>query len=132
MILFIDTTAFFALLDQDDVHHRKAKAQWVDLLASENVFVTTNYILVECFALIQHRLGMEAVRAFQDDILPLVRVEWVDAETHKSGVSAFFAASRRKLSLVDCVSFETMRCLGIKAAFTFDPHFSEQGFSSIS
>jgi predicted nucleic acid-binding protein len=79
----------------------------------------------------QSRLGLEAVRGFQEDILPLINIEWVSAETHKSGVSALLAASRRKLSLVDCVSFEIMRTLGIKNFFAFDPHFAEQVFKSI-
>ena len=74
---------------------------------------------------------MDAVRIFQEDILPLINIEWVDAATHKSGVSALLAASRRKLSLVDCVSFETMRNSGIKTVFAFDRHFAEQGFSCI-
>jgi predicted nucleic acid-binding protein len=38
------------------------------------------------------------------------------------------AAGRKKLSLVDCVSFETMRLLGVTIAFTLDKHFKEQGF----
>jgi predicted nucleic acid-binding protein len=38
------------------------------------------------------------------------------------------AAVRKKLSLVDCVSFETMRVLKVTTAFTFDRHFKEQGF----
>lgn len=93
--------------------------------------ICNNYILVETFSLVQQRLGMDAVRVFQEDILPLINIEWIDAETHKSGVSALLAASRRKLSLVDCVSFETMRTFGIKIVFAFDPHFAEQGFKCI-
>ena len=31
----------------------------------------------------------------------------------------------------DCVSFETMRRLGIKNAFALDRHFSEQGFECV-
>jgi predicted nucleic acid-binding protein len=65
------------------------------------------------------------------DIFPLINIGWVSAETHKSGVRALLAASRRKLSLVDCVSFEIMRTLGIKNVFAFNPHFAEQGFKSI-
>jgi predicted nucleic acid-binding protein len=34
----------------------------------------------------------------------------------------------RELSLVDCVSFDVMRRLETKAAFTFDEHFKDQGF----
>jgi uncharacterized protein len=41
------------------------------------------------------------------------------------------AAARRNLSLVDCVSFELMRRLGIRRVFCFDPHFAEQGFELV-
>ena len=128
MRVFIDTSAFYALLDRDDESHRKAKNAWTALLKNGNTLVTNNYVLVETVALIQHRLGIEAVRGFQNDILPLIHVEFVDAESHRSGVSALLSASRRNLSLVDCISFEMMRTSGIRAAFAFDPHFKEQGF----
>jgi uncharacterized protein len=131
MRIFIDISAIYALLDRDDIEHKKAKKIWIDLLRSENILITSNYVLVESFALIQNRLGLEAVRGFQEDIIPLVNIEWVNAETHKSGISALLAATRRKLSLVDCVSFEIMRILGIKTVFAFDPHFAEQGFQCI-
>ena len=125
---FIDTSAFYALLDRDDESHPKAKRVWVDLLSGEDTLITSNYVLVETFALLQHRLGMEAARGFQGDVLPLVNVEFVNSDIHRSGVSAFLSMSRRNLSLVDCVSFEMMRTLEIKAVFAFDPHFREQGF----
>ncbi len=128
MRIFIDTSAFYALLDRDDESHPKAKKVWVDLLNGENTLVTSNYVLVETFALLQHRLGMEATRGFQSDILPLVNVEFVSPDIHRSSISALLSVSRRNLSLVDCVSFEMMRNLEIKAVFAFDPHFEEQGF----
>lgn len=131
MITFIDTSAFFGLLDRDDKNHENARDTWVGLLADENPLITTNYVLVESFALIQHRLGLAAVRAFQEDVLPIIRVDWVTDSAHRAGVSALLAASKRNLSLVDCVSFETMRRTGIKTVFAFDPHFGKQGFDSI-
>ena len=131
MIIFIDTSAFLAILNRDDTNHPVAKNLWNELLYSENVIISNNYVLVESFALIQRRLGIAAVRVFQEDILPLINIEWINAGTHKSAVSALLAASRHKLSLVDCVSFEIMRTLGIKTVFAFDPHFAEQGFKCI-
>jgi len=32
------------------------------------------------------------------------------------------------MSVMDCVSFEVTRSLGIRRVFCFDPHFEEQGF----
>jgi predicted nucleic acid-binding protein len=75
---------------------------------------------------------MEAVRVFEEDVLSLINTEWIDKAMHEAGISALLTASRKKLSLVDCVCFEIMRNIGIKKIFAFDPHFEEQGFETIS
>ena len=128
MRIFIDTSAFFALLDRDDDNQEAAKKIWAKMLSAENTLVTDNYVLVETFALLQSRLGVSAVRAFQEDVLPIVNIEFVNPETHRAGIAALLASSKRNLSLVDCVSFEVMRTLGIRTAFAFDAHFKEAGF----
>lgn len=131
MTVFIDTSAFLAVLDGTDKHHLAAKEVWIKLVSSDAAIVSNNYVVLESFAVIQRRLGMEPLRVFSDDILPLINIEWIDGPVHKSGVSALLSAARKNLSLVDCVSFETMRSLGIRTAFVFDPHFKEQGFKCI-
>jgi predicted nucleic acid-binding protein len=131
MRTFIDTSAFYALLDRDDQNHQKAKRAWVEMLEEPPLMVTNNYILVETFALLQSRLGLEAVRRFQEDVIPIIQVAFVTPDMHRAGTAALLAAGRRGLSLVDCVGFEVMRELGIKVAFTFDSHFKEQGFDVI-
>lgn len=93
--------------------------------------ICSSYVLVETYALVQWRLGMEALRVFHEDMLPLLQVEWIDAELHQWGTNAILTANRRNLSLVDAVSFAVMRKLGIKKAFAIDRHFLEQGFENI-
>jgi len=46
-------------------------------------------------------------------------------------VSGVLAADGRRLSLVDCTSLETMRHLELHKVFSFDRHFSEQGFTTV-
>ncbi|GKT09315.1 type II toxin-antitoxin system VapC family toxin [Desulforhabdus sp. TSK] len=131
MRIFIDTSAFYALLDRDDANHPRARVAWTSMLEGTNSFFTSNYVLVESHALLQHRLGIDAVRGYHEDIVPLIHIEFVAPEVHRSGMGALLSASRRNLSFVDCVSFEVMRSLGIKTVFAFDPHFEEQGFTLI-
>jgi len=131
MSLFVDTSAFFAVLDANDENHVAARHMWEDLLTQEVVLVCSNYVLVETLALVQRRLGIPAVRVLQEDIMPMLNVEWVDESLHQVGIASVLAAARRRLSLVDCVSFEIMRRLGIKTAFVFDHHFEEQGFECL-
>jgi len=129
MRVYIDTSAFYALLDRGDENHREGKRAWMQMLEESYTLVTSNYVLVESFALLQGRIGFEAARGLQEDIVPVVHVEFVTPDLHRAGTAALLSASRRGLSLVDCVSFEMMRDFGIRTAFTFDSHFKEQGFS---
>ena len=131
MSVFVDTSAFFAILDADDENHDVARQMWGDLLTQEAVLICSNYVLVETLALVQRRLGIPAVRVFQEDIMPVLNVEWVDESLHQVGIASVLAAARRGLSLVDCISFEIMWRLGIKTAFAFDRHFDEQDFECL-
>jgi predicted nucleic acid-binding protein len=130
--IFVDTSALYSLLDADDGNHKASAATWRELMKSNRNIVTTNYVLLETFALIQNRLGLGAARRFQEDVVPVLSVEFVTPEMHRLGMAALLAASKRSLSLVDCVSFETMRDLGIRSVFAFDAHFQEYGFMSIT
>lgn len=129
--IFIDTSAFYALLDADDAGHRRVKDAWAKLIKSDSFLVTSNYILVETFALLQNRLGIEAVRVIQEDIVPLLDIRWIDAPVHAAATSAMLAAGRKQLSMVDCSSFEVMRKAGIRRVFTLDRHFREYGFECL-
>jgi predicted nucleic acid-binding protein len=93
MTVFMDTSAIFAVMDADDGNYRKASKIWSQLLETDSQILVSNYVLVEAFALIQHRLGMKAVRLFQEDIMPVLTVEWVDEAVHSSGVASLLAAA---------------------------------------
>ena len=128
MTVFVDTSAFYAVFDRDDSGHRAARETWTRLVSEDVTLITTNYVLVETSALFQRRLGLPALRAFHEDVVPLLNIEWVGEEIHAASLGAVLAAARKKLSLVDCVSFQVMRQQGIRAAFCFDSHFREQQF----
>ena len=131
MTVFVDTSALYAAADQEDAEHRRSVAAWSDLLLRSVTLLTTNYVLLETSALLQSRLGHSALRAFHQDVYPLLSVDWISLERHRAGVEAVLTAARRKLSIVDCVSFHTMRSQSVQTAFAFDPHFREQGFHLI-
>jgi uncharacterized protein len=131
MTVFVDTSAFYAVLDRDDANHDRAGGTWAKLLGDAANLVTNNYVLIETSALLQHRLGVAAVRTFHEDVVPLLRIDWISEPRHKAGMEAMLTAARKKLSLVDCVSFQSMRELGIRTAFRFDSHFHEQGFDTL-
>ena len=129
--IFVDTSALFALLATEDYLSNMAADIWDELIETQQTIITNNYALVECFALTQSRLGLDFVRHLQANIVPLLTIDWIDAEQHEAIVEDVLTANRRTLSLVDCSAFNTMRRLEIDTVFTFDPHFSDLGFNII-
>lgn len=123
----IDTSAFLAVLNADDEFHQQAAAIWLDLLIKEARLITNSFVLVEAYALIQTRLGL-AVKTPAREIIPLFEVMWIDDQLFRQTITSLLAANRQQLSLIDCSSFVTMHQNNITLAFTFDRHFSEQGF----
>jgi predicted nucleic acid-binding protein len=131
-MIFVDTSALYAVLDRDDQNNGPATATWRELLETDQTLLVTNYIIVETTALVQHRLGMEAVRVLAGEIVPVLQVHWITEADHMHAQNALLATDRRKLSLVDCSSFHSMRTRRLRTAFAFDPHFREQGFELLS
>ncbi|MHB0940081.1 MAG: type II toxin-antitoxin system VapC family toxin [Armatimonadota bacterium] len=129
--IFVDTSALFCLANTAEQDHDQAWDLWNGFIMQGSGLITNNYVIVETFALIQNRLGMDVVRRFESNLVPLLEISWIDEDRHKTIVGRLLTANRRQLSLVDCGSFETMRQLGIEQVFTFDEHFREQGFTVI-
>jgi uncharacterized protein len=127
-MIFVDTSALYAVLDRDDQNHAAARATWRELLEADETLLVTNYIIVETTALVQHRLGMDAVRVLVAEIVPVLDVHWISEVDHLHAQNALLATDRRKLSLVDCSSFHTMRTGLLRTVFAFDPHFHQHGF----
>jgi predicted nucleic acid-binding protein len=129
--VFADTSALLALLNDKDEHHAAAAHAFRKLQSRRSLLLTTSSVLVETYALLGRRLGVDAVRAFRTDFAPLLDVVWVDATLHEAGLDRLLKHRRRQLSLVDAVSFEVMTRRGLGEAFAFDPHFEQEGFALV-
>jgi len=131
MRCYIDISAFLAVLDADDKNYQQAKQIWIKLINEDTILFCSNYVLIEAIALIQHRFEIKALRAFYEDIIPLLTIVWIDETSHNEAIASLITAARKNFSLVDCVSFNIMRKLALKTAFAFDKHFKEQGFECL-
>ena len=125
--VFVDTSGFYAVLDAEDPFHTIARTEFERAERERWQLVTTNYVVHETWALVQHRLGWNAVEDFLDVMLPLCRVEFVDEALHARAAQRCRQSRRRKLSLTDCISFEVMRRLQLTEAIVKDEHFLENG-----
>ncbi len=130
--VFVDTSAAYALLVRSDDRHGQARRVFARLMADGAPLVTSSYVLVETYALLGRRIGLEAVAAFRDRFAPLLDIAWVDPATHDAALEDLLDRGARDLSLVDAVSFLVMRDRGIDSAFAFDRHFVQEGFVTLA
>lgn len=130
--MFVDTSFLVALLDEDDPRHAEALRLWQRVADERQAMLTSNYVVLEACAVLQRRLGVPAMRKLVRQILEPVAVEWVTRDDHERAVEALLVADRRRLSLVDCTSFEVMRRLDVRECLAFDQHFAEQGFAVVA
>jgi len=131
MNVFVDTSALISLLDADEHTHDLACRLFSELLNKKANLITTNYVIVETYALTQRRFGLKAVKILNDNIIPLIKIEWITEASHQSALNTLICANRKKLSLVDCISFVVMQRLSLTIAFTFDKHFNQHGFKCV-
>ena len=127
-MIFVDTSAFFALVDEHDPRHLTAKEKLEGMLEQNEALITHNYVLVETYALLPRRVGFEAARKFYRDVYQLSQILWVSQTQHERASKIFVTQKVPRYSFVDCVSFELMRTHGIKQYFAFDEDFKHAGF----
>ncbi len=124
MRIFVDTSAFYALADIRDQHHEKAKAYYLNNYRRGR-FWTSEYVFVETWSLIHHKLGKAAVRKYWETMRGnVVSLELVaDADVERAW-EIFTIYEDQDFSLVDCTSFAMLERLGINDVFAFDIHFN--------
>lgn len=125
--VFVDTSGFYAFIDGSDPRHGDAKRIFKRSLDEGWTLVTTSYVVHECWALMQHRLGWEAVDAWASQIIPCCQIVWVDERLHEMGVERARQSRERGFSLTDAVSLACIRQRGIPFAVAFDRHFEREG-----
>jgi predicted nucleic acid-binding protein len=129
--VFVDTSALYALLISSDKNHAHAARVFRSLQARTATLLTTSYVLVETYALLGKRVGLEAVASFREDFQQLLEITWVGPELHERGLALLLNRRRRDLSLVDAVSFVAIRDNRVENVFTYDPDFAREGFSTL-
>ena len=129
--IFLDTVGLVGLWNRRDQWHAAAKAAFATLLTRDVRFVTTTFVLLEC--------GNTAARhPFRTDVMSL-REELLDdgqlidpsASDCEQAWAAYERGEAGDAGIVDLVSFEVMRRLGLSEAFTHNGHFRAAGFVTL-
>ncbi len=127
--VFVDTSAFYAYLDRTDHFHAASTELFLRGEREGWHLLTSNYVLHESWALIQARLGWDAVEDWLNVFVPRCEVVWIEETLHRVAAARARQARERRLSLTDCSSFEIMLSRGCREVIADDAHFFHQGFT---
>jgi uncharacterized protein len=126
--IFLDTVGLLAVWDASDQWHVPADAVFNELLAENRPLLTTSYVLLECGNAAARRPYRARVKVLRE----LLRAENLLFDPTEAELSQAWHDYDRgvanQVGIVDQVSFQVMRRLGLNRAFTNDQHFVAAGF----
>jgi uncharacterized protein len=136
LLVFVDSSALKADYDTGDDWHQEAVDFMHKVAAREtevSLFVTTDYVLDEAVTITRFAHSHSKAVELADAALSstFMRLVYCDEGLFGEGMKISKQHSDKEWSLTDCVSFATMKKLGLKTAFTFDSHFKQAGFATL-
>lgn len=130
-MIFIDTSAFYAMDVKNDANYERASRIKEDIARNKyGMPYTTNYVIDETITLMRFRAGHEEAVAFGEKIKSsrVLKIIRADENIENRALNIFKEFRDIELSFTDCVTYVVMKELGIKDIFAFDRHFSQLGF----
>jgi len=129
MRIFVDTSAWFALSNRKDQHHKQAREFLASFQSVPVLFLTTDYVVDETLTLLRlkvsHREALAYLRLFSRS--PQLSREQVTPDHLKRAEEIFARYDDKSWSFTDCVSFAFMEAKNLQDAFTFDANFGQFG-----
>jgi predicted nucleic acid-binding protein len=120
MKAFVDTSAWFAAANTRDRHHQRAS----ELLRKELEFVTSTYVVVETWLLLQSRISFAVAEGFVDHVMSgAATLEHTSMSDIQRAWKLPAVFKDQTFSLVDRTSFVMMERLDISKVISFDADF---------
>ena len=129
MKIFIDTSAFIALVDATDRNHRPAKRCYREIVQSKNSLISSNFVMCETLNYLRTRISYRVSIDFRESTCRsnILEVIAISLETEEEAYKIFKKYRDKDFSFTDCTSFALMKDKKIKKAFSFDHHFMQYG-----
>ncbi|MBI4287204.1 MAG: type II toxin-antitoxin system VapC family toxin [Chloroflexi bacterium] len=129
--IFVDTSAWYALVDASDAHHPQAAAFLTRALANYRDMSTTNHVIGESYTLIRFRLGHAVASEFLRNVRQARRLShiFVSEEMEQEAYKLLEQYPGQAFSFVDGTSCVAMKQHGITDCFAFDDGFIAAGFT---
>jgi len=127
-IIFVDTSAHFALVNSKDIDHENAKKFLEQLSQENNVLVVSNFIIAEIYTLILRKINRNKAIEYIENLKKTAEIERITEADEKRAWEIILKYNDKDFSYTDATSFALMERFGLSEAFAFDEHFEQYGF----
>ena len=129
MKLFVDTSAFIALVDATDRNHRPARKCYLEIIESGNRLVSSNFVICETLNYLRTRISYRVSIEFRESVYKsnILEITPVSSEIEEADYKIFKKYKDKAFSFTDCTSFALMEREKIKKVFSLDHHFVQYG-----
>jgi predicted nucleic acid-binding protein len=129
--VFVDTSAHFALANEKDLDHQKAKTCLKKLTDESATLILSNFIIAETYTLMLRKIGRDKAIQYIKKLKETAEIIRISEEDEKRAWEIILKYGDKDFSYVDATSFSLMERLSLSEAFAFDEHFDQYGFISL-
>ena len=83
ILIFVDTSAHYALINKEDVDHQKAVTFLKELAREKAILICSNFIVSEVYTLIMRKIGRDKAIHYVQNLRESTRIERIFEEDEK-------------------------------------------------
>ena len=126
--IFVDTSSFVSLEDNNDPNHTKAIKRASLLHEQKSQLYTSSDVIAETLTVISMKLGKKAAKIFYEGYITSGFTEiFVERDLHQEVRKFFLNVKSKNISFIDCSNVVIMKKHGIAEIFSFDKDFKKLG-----
>jgi hypothetical protein len=132
-VIFIDTSAWLAVIDEKNTNHKAAGKYFEKLLETNPRLITNNLIVDDTLLYLKTNYGSELARKFlaiidESTMSVNLLVDWVSRRIRRIALDSYLKSSNANLTIKHFYIFESLKRKKIDLIFSFDQNLKDFGY----
>jgi len=126
-VVFVDTTVWLAILDENNEYYKSARDFFERLLDQNSKLVTSNVVIDETLSSLKKQFGSDFTQKFleiiDESVLSInLKVDWISRRIRRSALNNFLKSSANQLQLRHYYVNESLKRKKVDIVFSYDPN----------
>jgi len=132
-IVFIDSTAWLAILDENNINHKFAREYYEKLLDQNSKLVTNSFVIDETLSALKMNFGNDFAQKFleivDESVLTInIKVDWISRRIRRNALNNFLKSSTANLQLRHYYINESLKRKKVDIVFSYDQNLKSFDF----